>query len=888
MKTNNWEKAKEIFGDAIKFAPDERIRFLDKICDGDKTVRREVESLLASYDEAESFMESPAVGKVADVIEVESKKLETGRCFGHYEIIKQIGAGGMGEVYLAKDTKLDRQVAVKILNEKFSRDESNLNRFIQEAKAASALNHPNILVIHEIGEAADTHFIVSEFIKGETLREIFKEKTLKLSEVLDISIQIANALCTAHEAHLVHRDIKPENIMIRPDGFVKILDFGLAKLVEQKSIGFEDVTVKQNQTAKGMILGTVKYMSPEQAKGERVDERTDVFSFGVVIYEMMAGRTPFAGDSMPETFANLINAELPPLSRFAANVPDELQRIVSKTLRKNKDERYQTMSGLLADLKSLRENLAFDEHLEKSHTPIDRNTTAILEATTGDANKTTAETNYNFARQIKRHKPLAAVALVVLLAAIGLGVWQFTNFSANTQIESIAVLPFENQNPEAEYLSDGLTESVINNLTNLPNLRVISRNSVFRYKGKETEPAAVGQELNVRAVLTGRFIQRGNDLLVSAEVTDLRDNRQIWKQQYNRKVTDAFALQQEISRDVSATLRPKLTGERQPAKRETDNAEAYQFYLKGRFHLNKRTDEGFAKALEFFNQAIEKDPKFAAAFAGLAESYLLGNYKNLSHSEKAAKTQTAAQKALEIDEQLGEAHTTLGYIKLYEEWDWASADREYRRAVELSPHYATAHQRYGKFLATEGRFDESFAEYNRALELDPFSPAVSADLGLTYYYARQYDRAIEHLKKLKKADPNYDRTYFNLAKVYQKKEMFEEAIAEFAKGYALQGEDAQITAKRTTSLENALRTSGVKAYWQKVLEANVAGGNPDSMTMVKIYIGTGEYDKVFEFLEKAYQERNGGLVWLKISPEFDNIRSDPRFQDLLRRMGLPQ
>ncbi|HEX8247157.1 MAG TPA: serine/threonine-protein kinase, partial [Pyrinomonadaceae bacterium] len=365
MKNGDWEKAKRVFGDAIKVVPAERGRFLDKVCADDKATRREVESLLASFDDASGFMEKPAIGEVTGALEIGDKKLEAGKSFGHYEIVKQIGAGGMGEVYLAQDKKLDRKVAVKILNVKFAGNESNLARFTQEAKAASGLNHPNILVIHEIGEADDMNFIVSEFIEGKTLREIMREAPMKLSEALDICIQIANALSAAHAAHIVHRDIKPENVMIRPDGYVKILDFGLAKLVEQKAIGLEDEPAKQNQTAKGLILGTVNYMSPEQAKGERIDRRTDVFSFGVLVYEMIAGKTPFAGDSMSETFANLINAEPQPLSHFAANAPEELQRIVAKALRKNKTERYQTMQDLLADLKSLRENLAFDERLEK-------------------------------------------------------------------------------------------------------------------------------------------------------------------------------------------------------------------------------------------------------------------------------------------------------------------------------------------------------------------------------------------------------------------------------------------------------------------------------------------------------------------------------------------
>ncbi len=405
MADENWLQVRKIFDDALRCQPEERARFVNEVCGGDKTLFREVASLLASLDRAESFLETPAVSKVADVIEVETKKLETGKRFGHYEIIEQIGTGGMGEVYLARDKKLDRQVAVKILNEKFSGHESNLQRFVSEAKAVSALNHPNILTIYEFGEAEDAHYIVSEFIKGKTLREIFKEKKLKLSEVLDVSIQIAGALCTAHEAHLVHRDIKPENVMIRPDGYVKILDFGLAKLIQPKQaiIGLEAEAAKQNETAKGMIIGTVNYMSPEQAKGENVDERTDIFSLGVVIYEMIAGRTPFAGDSISETFANLINAEPQPFSGFAANVPDELQRIVTKMLCKNKDERYQTMKYLISDLRDLKENLKSEKLLETSPYPEDNNNTGKITVTSSRDRKQTFLTDWNFTFAFKHH-----------------------------------------------------------------------------------------------------------------------------------------------------------------------------------------------------------------------------------------------------------------------------------------------------------------------------------------------------------------------------------------------------------------------------------------------------------------------------------------------------
>jgi len=434
MKQEHWQQIRDIFDGAIEHAPDERSRFLDEVCANDEEVRREVESLLASLDGAESFLETPAVAKVADVIEAETKQLERGKCFGHYEIIEQIGAGGMGEVYLAIDKKLDRKVAVKILNERFSQDQSNLNRFIREAKAASALNHPNILTIYEFGEAQDAHYIVSEFINGKTLREMLKESPPSLAEVLDIAIQTANALLAAHQAHLIHRDIKPENMMIRPDGYVKILDFGLAKLIEQKNksiLGLEESTAQQNQTAKGVILGTVNYMSPEQAKGEPVDARTDIFSFGATVYEMLTGRTPFAGDSVSETFANLINAEPQPLARFAANVPNELQRIVSKMLRKKRDERYQTMRDVFTDLKDLNEGLSFAEKLERSAPPQAENATAIRQATTGNANKKTAETQHSFSQRIKPRRALAAFTVFVALLAGAILFYQNQNLNGS-------------------------------------------------------------------------------------------------------------------------------------------------------------------------------------------------------------------------------------------------------------------------------------------------------------------------------------------------------------------------------------------------------------------------------------------------------------------------
>ncbi len=617
MITDQWQKAKELFVAALEYPPDERLRFVDENCNGDEAVRREVESLLANSDDASVFLEQPAIGEVAEAIFENKEKLQVSKNFGHYKIIKTLGTGGMGEVYLANDTKLDRRVAIKILKWEFSRDETNLGRFVQEAKAASGLNHPNILVIHEIGESRDARYIVSEFIDGKTLREIIRESPMNLSEALDIAIQTAGALTAAHGAHIVHRDIKPENIMVRPDGYVKILDFGLAKLIEQKNrslIGLEDETAKQNNTAKGVILGTIAYMSPEQARAEQVDERTDIFSFGILMYEMIAGRVPFTGDSMPEAFANLINKEPPPLSRFESDVPSELQRIVAKMLRKNKDERYQTMKGLLADLRELKENLAFEEKLNRSTSPNDEKETRHLVAHTEDFEKKPTAAGENFTVQIKRRKAISIAALIVLLiCAAGISYYYLNEKKiplGKDEKTSIAVLPFTNaaQDPNAEYLSDGIGESLINRLSQLSGLKVMSGSSVFRYKGKEQDAQRVGNELNVQAVLTGSVKQIGDQLIINVSLDDTQDNHHIWGEQYVRKFADVLAVQSEIAQEVATNLRLKLTGtdERQFAKRYTDNVEAYQLYLKGLYVFNKHTQEDLQKSIEYYNQALKK------------------------------------------------------------------------------------------------------------------------------------------------------------------------------------------------------------------------------------------------------------------------------------------
>ncbi len=909
MNAKRWQKVENLFDAVVELAPAERKRFLDQSCGTDERLCREVENLLASSENAESFLENPAAAQVAGtILKHETRNLEAGKCFGHYEIVRQIGAGGMGEVYLANDQKLDRRIAVKILNETFAQNESNLRRFTQEAKAASALNHPNILVIHEIGESENTNYIVSEYVEGVTLREIINkerrhsadnqkssqnEGVPTLPEVLEISIQIAGALSAAHAAGIVHRDIKPENIMMRSDGYVKILDFGLAKLVEQKIIGFEDETVRENETAKGIILGTVNYMSPEQAKGERVDAATDIFSFGVLVYEMMAGRTPFAGNTMSETFANLINSEPQPLARYAANVPDELQRIVSKMLRKNKTERYQTMKDVLTDLKSLRENLAFDERLEKSHSPNNKNATVVLQATTGDGNQRTNETTNNFTGQIKRRKSLAAFVLIALL--VGAVSFSYYFWSANKSVssatgkKSLAVLPFVNagQDPNAEYLSDGITESVINHLSQLSNLRVMSRNSAFRFKNNQTEPKNIAAQLGVETLVTGDIRQIGDKFIINVRLINASDDSQIWGNQYVKTSGDIIAAQNEIAQAVAQNLRLKLsnTEQQQMAKRPTENAEAYQLYLRGRFHIFKLTPPEVNKGISYFQQAIAIDSNYALAYTGISDGYRsLALGSEMPPIEFLSKSKAAANKAIEINRTLSEGYISLGSNAFWQ-WDWNAAESHYKRAFELSPNNANAHLFYAHLLSNTGRHPEAVAEVKLARELDPLFPFGNALEGQFLLHAGRTDEALDRLQKTFDLEPNFWMPHIFASSVYIEKGMYTEAIAEARKAKELSPFQTNSNVLESYALAKSGKPDEARTLLNELLKLSETRFVPPAH-LALIYNGLGETDKAFEWLEKAYQQRDPKMAFLKVEPKWNNLRGEPRFIDLMRRMNF--
>lgn len=786
--------------------------------------------------------------------------LTAGENLGHYKVQSAIGAGGMGEIYRASDTRLRRDVAIKILPEKFMQNASAVERFMREAHAASALNHPNILTIYDIGEHDKIHFIATEFVEGQTLRERMKAASLALAETLDIAVQVAGALVAAHSAGIVHRDIKPENIMVRADGYVKILDFGIAKLSERapQKAETDAATLIQSQTVPGMILGTASYMSPEQARGLEVDARSDIFSLGVVLYEMIAGRLPFSGGTISDIIASILKSEPKPLGESVKNVPSELEWSIAKALHKERDERYQTIKGFLGDLRRLKQRLEFETELRRVNSSnfitAQREATLILP---------------------KDALPPARPARKTRKA-----------------IDSLAVLPLVNagDDPHAEYLSDGITECIINSLSTLPKLRVVPRSTVFRYKGKQTDLQEIGNELGVRAIVAGRVVTVGDSIIVKMELVDIANEAHLWGEQYRRTITDIFTLVEEIAEDISEKLKLKLTGEqkKQLAKRYTENTEAYQFYLKGRYFVtSKRTEEWIKKGIEYFQKAIDLDPNYALAYSGIADAYgfLASSTGGWTPHKAYPRAKAAAQKALEIDDALGEAHCSLGFSHLLYDWNWNEAERQFKRAIELSPNYSNGHDGYGFYLKAAGRFGEAIEKCKQVQQLDPLSPFTHVSLGYAYYFARDYEKAIEECNKALEIDKYSTFAYRNLGLAYLQQGKLDSAIAALNKAVTFSSGGLAFE----SYLGFAYGRAGKQAEASEVL-ANLqeiaAQQYVSAYSIAMIYLGLRDFDKAFEWLEKAVEERSGFLPFLKVEPMVDALRDDLRFQDLLRRIGL--
>ncbi|NNF00049.1 MAG: protein kinase [Pyrinomonadaceae bacterium] len=785
----------------------------------------------------------------------------------------------MGEVFLAEDTELNRKVAIKCLSDEFSKDEEKVLRFVQEAKAASALNHPNIITIYEIGKTDEDQFIATEYIDGITLSEKLRNEKLSPTLVIRIATQIASALDAAHSAGIVHRDIKPDNVMIRPDGLLKILDFGIAKLSEppvlaggsnsidsndnvdsstfvNRSTSSESKTLISSEhsgqtpspqlTSPGMIIGTANYMSPEQAKGQEVDARTDIFSFGVLLYQMIAGHLPFEGETPIEMIGSILKDQPKPLPE----VHPEMDTVVSKALKKNRDERYGTSKELLADLQNLKKRIEFEAELERTSSP-----DKPAEAKTQMMDAATDE------------KPAA------------------TQTSAN--VNSIAVMPFEHlsSDEDNEYFCDGLAEELINALAKVERLEVAARSSSFSFKGKNAGVSEISEVLNVKTILEGSVRKSGNRLRISVQLVNAFDGYQIWSERYDREMEDIFDVQDEIALAVVDALKVKLPGGEKEAilKRYTSDAEAYQLYLKGRFFFAKRTPDGFSKAIDYYKRAIEIDLEYAPAYSGVSDCYAMHGFYELINSKEAERLASPyLEKALEIDDSLAEIYVSKA---IYGVFSWSFSNMEYYdKAISLNPKYANAYHYKASTLVFLNRFEEAIETEKRAVEFEPFLAVFQASLAWFNYYARRFDEAIAISLKTIEMDANHFLSYWVLGLAYGINQEFDKSVSAFEKANELNAPHIMAEIGRIYG------ESGQKAKAVEIinnLESQSENEYISPLNFAKIYGGLGETEKFFEYLEKAFEEHSLRLLFFMPDPALDNYRSDPRFQDILRRMNLP-
>lgn len=814
----------------------------------------------------------------------------------------------MGEVYLAEDTKLDRKVALKVLPAQLASNHDRMRRFTQEAKAAAALNHPNIAHIYEIGEHEGTNFIAMEFIDGETLREAIHRRKTDLAKLLRYLQHIAEGLAKAHAAGIVHRDLKPDNIMISRDGHAKLLDFGLAKLVEQQPMPSGDssevvTAVMPEHSLPGKVMGTVGYMSPEQAQGKtkEIDRRSDIFSFGCILFEAATGKRPFEGDSAIKSLHMVVYEPAPALAELNPLAPADLQHIVRRCLAKDPDERYQSIKEVAIELKELRHQL-HGAGIDTTVTPVRSETKAPSASESGSFAVTTSgpspspQTHASSAEyvvsEIKKHKLAVAVALVLVTGAVGLGLY-FWKLKSDAAIRSIAVLPFvsEGANQDLEYLSDGMTETLISSLSQLPSINVKARSSVFRYKGKGTNPQTIGKELNVQAILNGRISQHGEQLTLTLELIDVETENVIWSEQYNRTQGDLVSLQSEVARDVLSKLKTKLSGEDETkvTKTYTADSKAYRLYLKGRFYFAKRTKEDLLGSIEFYKQAIDQDSNFALAYVGIADSYaIMSPYGYAAPNEIFPKAKESAQQAIQLDPDLAEGHAAYAKILADYYWNWAEAEREFKRSIELNPNVPYTHYQYGAALLTPiGRFDEAIRELKRALELDPLSVPASANFANCLTYARKNDLAVQQGIDAVRLEPNHPTSRVALGFAYAASGMYDEAFSTC--DATLKADPGNQDCLQVVGL--AYAKAGRRTESEQVLrkfEELGRTGYSSSYRSAAIYALLGYKDKAFAWLEKALAAHDWDMGRINVDPFLDSLHDDPRFKDLIKRMGFPQ
>lgn len=822
--------------------------------------------------------------------------LKTGAQFDHYEILALLGAGGMGEVWRARDLRLSREVAIKILPEEFARDADRLRRFEREARAASALNHPNIVTIYEIGNCDGINYIAAEHVEGITLRERINHSPVRLRETINISLQIAGALIAAHAAGITHRDIKPENIMLRSDGYVKILDFGLAKLTEERPVATDSATptLVHVKTDPGKIMGTISYMSPEQTRGQQVDSRTDIFSLGVILYEMISGRQPFSEPSGPDVLAAILHKDPTPLPQLVPDLPAEANWIITKALTKDREERYQTVKGLAGDLKRLRQRLEFEAELERSvwvglRSDAQASMSVVPDipplVTQPSSGATPVPTRHVSSAEyligeVKRHKWLALAFLcTLLLAALVAGYFTLRE----RPIESLAVLPLINDSSDEEttHLCDGMTTQLINSLIQLPNIRVKAYESVTRYIDKPLDFAKIASELDVQALLIGRVKRRGNILSLQITLIDSRDSSQKWGKQYSYNFSNLMLAEQQVTQDVVENLRSTLRLQIGEEKRVA----AIVLYQQGRYFWNQRTAAAMEKARGYFELAVETDPQYALAYAGLADCYaMLAAYNAMSPRAAFPKAREAALRALAIDDQLAEARGTLAMVAFLSDWNWPAADREFRNTIELKPDYATVHQWHSLFLVTQGKPDEALLEARLTQELDPLSRIIKVHQGRILYFAGRFEQSAEQLQQALEQDPGFfaARRYLGLA--YAELGRHAEAIAELKQALDLSEESPLIMAELGYAYAAAGRHNEARRIINEL--QSVSDESALSFQLAAVYAGLGDKDASLKLLQKAYDERSDRMPYLKVEPRFRRLRSDPDFTKLLARLNL--
>jgi serine/threonine-protein kinase len=849
MGAEDWRQVEELFHTALGLNSAVRGEYLASACRGDGVLLGEVESLLSAFDSRSGFLEEPAFSLGMSLLSSAPADSLTGKTVGPYKIIKALGGGGMGQVYLAEDTRLGRKVALKFLSEKLSEDNWAKRQLTKEAQAVAQLDHPNICAVYGLEEEAGHTFIVMQYIEGETLADLIRRSPPDVKQALTFAAQMTGALAEAHSHGILHRDIKPSNVMVTAGGQSKILDFGLATFIQQRQDAAFNADASTEFSHSGLIIGTVAYMSPEQLRAERLDFRSDIFSFGTLLYELFSGENPFAHDNQAETISAILTSRPAHLTRRgAAAVPQELNRIVLKCLEKEKERRYQSASELLIDLQNLQDESSFR----------------------------------------RARKSLRAVALVALLIILFVG--SAVAYMYATRVRTLAVLPLVNEggDPGNEYLSDGLSDNLIGKLSRLSRLRVTSPTIVSGYKGRAIDPQAAGRELHVDAVLVGKLIQRGEFLTVEARLISTDDGAQLWAYVYDGRMTDIIGLQDQLSERIASGLQVWMaSGEKRSlTAHNTDNPEAFRQYMLGRNYWGKRDRANIQKAIECFKRAVDLDPNYADAYAGLADSYVVMNtvpYGPLPTKEVMTKARAMANQALTIDDTLCEAHTSLGVVKLKYDWDWQGAAAEFRRALVEKPDYALAHYWYANLQAVLGNHEESIAESKSARDLDPLSPLAEMNLGRAYYFARQYDMADAHFTRMLKSDPNDLKAKYLLSLTYIQKGMYGEAagllesfpesdslFAAAPLGYAY----AKLRRK-----DEALKVLG------EVLERSKNVYVPP-LEVAIIYIGLGDRDEAFKWLDKAYDERFSSLIYLTADPLFDDLHQDARFADLAARLKL--